>query len=215
MTSTTEKYLREFVTPFCRITDRNRGGMAVPDTGLVIKTSIPEVELQELTVRNALEFFQLVTQNRDHLTQFGDYQDLAQSTLEEIEAYFSNPADVNIRMGIWRGSELMGRVDLHPVEPRAYVLGYWIGSEYSGNGYVTASCRAMIDYGREQLGATDFWAGVTHGNERSIAVLERLGFRRVERLEGHTRFHLQTEKGKHCDVYLQMYGTDGLLEIGN
>mgnify|MGYP002408322204 FL=1 len=157
----------------------------------VLGTAVCQIELRELTGRDAQAYSELVQRNRRHLTQFGDYQELAASTLDEIEEYFANPPDDNVRMGIWQADELMGRIDLNPVEPGAFVLGYWIGSEYIGKGYVTAGCRALLDYGREALGATDYWAGVTHGNQRSVAVLERLGFCATERLEKHTRFHLK------------------------
>ncbi|NLJ25623.1 MAG: GNAT family N-acetyltransferase [Firmicutes bacterium] len=157
---------------------------------LILQTAIKEVWLGELTSQDTRAFYELVQRNREHLTQFGDYQELVASTLQDIEDYFAAPPVSNTRMGIWRGAdELMGRVDLAPVGPGAFVLGYWIGSEYVGYGYVTAACLALMDYGQEELGATDFWAGVTHGNDKSAAVLKRLGFRTVERLAKHTRFH--------------------------
>jgi len=158
-------------------------------------TAISGVELRELTGGDALAFYELVHRNRRHLTQYGDYRDLAASTLQDVESYFADPPDNNIRMGIWRrADELMGRVDLSPVAPGAFVLGYWIGSEYTGCGYVTGACRTLMDYATRELGAIDFWAGVTHGNRKSAAVLERLGFCFVERLEKHTRFHLKAQR---------------------
>ena len=82
-----------------------------------------DVWLRELTRRDVLAFYELVQTNREHLTQFGDYRELIASTLQDIESYFSDPPDQNTRMGIWRGAdELMGRVDLSPVEPGMFVL---------------------------------------------------------------------------------------------
>jgi len=143
-----------------------------------------------LTLRDASAFFRLVDANRDHLTQFGDYTELAGSTLEDITGYFANPRDNNVRMGVWISSELAGRVDLNPVAPGTLVLGYWLGRAYTGRGYATESCRAILDYGRRVLGASEFWAAVTHGNLRSVAVLSRLGFSAVETLPDRTRFRL-------------------------
>ena len=124
------------------------------------------------------------------MRQFGDYTELAGSTLEDITGYFANPPDNNVRMGVWVSRELAGRVDLNPVAPGTFVLGYWLGHAYTGRGYATESCRAILDYGRRSLGATEFWAGVTRGNLRSVAVLKRLGFSAVEALPDRTRFHL-------------------------
>ncbi len=69
----------------------------------------------------------------------------------------------------------------------------------AGRGFATAAVRALIDFGRAVLCATELWAGVTHGNEASIRVLERLGFEFVERLERHTRFHLATRPSRRAE----------------
>jgi ribosomal-protein-serine acetyltransferase len=39
------------------------------------------------------------------------------------------------------------------------------------------------------VGATDVYAGVTHGNGKSGAVLTRLGFKVAEVFETYTRYH--------------------------
>ncbi|GAA3503193.1 hypothetical protein GCM10019016_103030 [Streptomyces prasinosporus] len=39
------------------------------------------------------------------------------------------------------------------------------------------------------VGATEVFAGVTHGNDKSGAVLTRLGFKVAETLETYTRYH--------------------------
>ena len=156
-----------------------------------LPTSIPGVELRELTSGDAVAIFDLAARNRGHLTRFGDYEDLAASTLEDFEADLSEPPDDSLRMGIWRSDELMGRVDLHRVAPRTFVLGYWIGSEYAGNGYVTESCRALMDHARRVLDATEFWAGVRHVNHPSAGVVRRLGFSVFEELATRTRYRLR------------------------
>ena len=161
--------------------------MTVPN----LPTACAGVELRELTCREAEAFFDLVCANREHLTRFGDYEDLAASTLEDIEAYFADPPDSDLRMGIWQGHELVGRVDLSPVARRTFVLGYWIGSEYTGRGYATAACQALIDYARLAYGATEFWAGVKRGNLKSAALVSRLGFTAYEEMPTRTRYRLR------------------------
>jgi len=83
------------------------------------------------------------------------------------------------RFGIWLGQHLIGRIDLVHVAPPRYSLGYWRSYEAPGHGYATAACAALIDYARAQRGATDIFAGVTHGNDRSVALLQRLSFQPV------------------------------------
>ena len=101
-----------------------------------------------------------------------------------------DPENRNIRFGVWLNEHLIGRVDLNPRTPEDVVLGYWLGGEYTGHGYATAACRALIDYGRTTLGARTVWAGVTKGNTKSEAVLARLGFRFVSDQGTYTRFTL-------------------------
>lgn len=46
------------------------------------------------------------------------------------------------------------------------------------------------EHAAQALGATDIFAGATHANDRSAALLERLGFEPVAEFENHTRFRL-------------------------
>ena len=57
-------------------------------------------------------------------------------------------------------------------------------------GYATAARKALIDYGKAELDATDVLAGVTKGNAKSEALLGRLGFRAVEDRGTYTLFAL-------------------------
>ncbi len=67
-------------------------------------------------------------------------------------------------------------MDLNPVARKTFVLGYWIGSKYTGHGYVTAACQALMDYAQRALDATEFWAGIKPARRKSAGVAERLGF---------------------------------------
>lgn len=161
-----------------------------PKAGISLKTEISSVELHELTVRDSVAFFNLVQRNRRWLIRYGDYQDLVKSTVHDIQAEFSDQSKGALRMGIWRSEELMGRVDSFPVAPAAFGLGYWIGEEYSGKEYVTAACRAIMDFVSQTQKVNEYWAGVRHVNLESIAVVERLGFSVYEQLPERRRYRL-------------------------
>ena len=155
-----------------------------------VATELPELVLRELTADDCDAYYELVSRNRDHLRRHGDYAEECKATRDQVIAYFANPPDHNTRFGIWLGSWLIGRVGLNPVNPPHYTIGYWLSSDRSGNGYMTRACRAAISYGRDALGATDIFAGVTHGNDKSVAVLNRLGFAQVASFQDYDRYRL-------------------------
>ncbi|HPN06004.1 MAG TPA: GNAT family N-acetyltransferase [Hyphomonadaceae bacterium] len=55
-------------------------------------------------------------------------------------------------------------------------LGYWYGMPYWGLGYASEAARALMEWGRDQLGAKVFVAGHFADNPASGNVLRKLGF---------------------------------------
>ena len=156
---------------------------------LTLFTAMPDLRLAKLAPADAAAYYALVDRNRAHLTQHGDYLDLGEATPESVLADLTDPEHRNARFGIWLGEHLIGRVDLNPRTPGDFVLGYWLGGEYTGQGYATTACAALIAYGQEALGARTIWAGVTKGNTRSEAVLRRLGFVEISDQGTYPRFN--------------------------
>lgn len=152
-----------------------------------VRTSDPELVLRELTVSDAAAYYDLIDRNRDHLGQHGDYREERTATLAWVRESLQAPSN-GLRFGLWYRGALAGRADLHPKEPGHFVLGYWLGANYVGKGLMTTALEALMRHGRQALGATDFFAGVTHGNWRSVAVLRRLGFEVEAEEAGYTRF---------------------------
>lgn len=133
--------------------------------------------------------FALVQANAEHLTRFGDYKGDVAMTLTEWMEHFAEPEARDGLFRIVKEGVPVGLIHLVPVDPPRYGLGYWLAESATGRGYATAAVRAIVAYAREQRGATDVFAGVTHGNEKSGAVLSRCGFRPVAAFETYTRWH--------------------------
>jgi RimJ/RimL family protein N-acetyltransferase len=162
--------------------------LADRDRPLRVATAVPGLELSELLPADAVEYHQLISRNSEHLS--ADYAEEAAATLDAVRNYFLHPPDRNLRMGIRLHTRLIGRVDLNPVAPPRYAIGYWLDAASCGRGYATAACTALIAHARVRLGATDIYAGVRYGNDRSVALLARLRFTELARLATYTRFHL-------------------------
>src|SRR5215217_8151239 len=89
----------------------------------------------------------------------------------------------------WEQARHCGQqADLNARTPGNFVLGYWLGGEFTGKGYATAACKALIACGKAELGATNVYAGVTKGYAKSEALLARLGFRAIADRGTYTLF---------------------------
>lgn len=75
-------------------------------------------------------------------------------------------------------------------------LGYWLNKSYVGKGYMMECVKAIIQYAKNELHMKSINAFVIIEHEKSIALLERLGFVRKELLKNDTE-----NKGKKVDRY--------------
>lgn len=85
------------------------------------------------------------------------------------------------------------RVDL---EGRNAELGYLIAPDQQGKGYATEASDLCLTHAFDGLGLHKVWARVQAGNDASMRVLEKLGFRQ----EGVLREHWYGF-GDHVDEY--------------
>jgi RimJ/RimL family protein N-acetyltransferase len=81
-------------------------------------------------------------------------------------------------------------------DPRQAELGYTLAQQHQGHGYASEAVGALLGYAFEQLGLHRVMALVDCANERSVALLERVGMRR----EGHFLQHY-LHRGEYRDEY--------------
>ena len=155
----------------------------------MITTECPSLCLSRLSIDDIDAYYALIDRNRRHLTQHGNYLDMQTATRETVREELERPTP-NLVLGIRLDDVLIGRVDLIPKEPSTFVIGYWLGQEWLGRGYVTMACRTVIAHAHTSLDATTIYAGVTKDNDRSEAVLARLGFTLVQDMGSYNRFRL-------------------------
>ncbi len=160
----------------------------VPQPILEIQTVVAGLLVREHTAADAAPYYELVQTNRDHLTRHGDYAELVAATKNEIESQFAASGKGSVRCGIWKDDGLVGHVTLIYGDPPTWGLGFWLSEHASGHGYMTAAIAALLAYARSELQALEVLAGVTHGNQRSSAVLTRLGFTPIMEFPTYTRY---------------------------
>lgn len=70
-------------------------------------------------------------------------------------------------------------------------LGFVIGVPWQRQGYACEVCQAILAYGKEELGFTDFQALIMTGNEKSRTLCEKLGFVYQETVEVDRREYMR------------------------
>ncbi|MCO5084751.1 MAG: GNAT family N-acetyltransferase [Rhizobiaceae bacterium] len=70
------------------------------------------------------------------------------------------------------------KTDLAPFIPHGTLeIGWRLAPEFWGKGYVTEASRAWLDFAFDELGAPEVTSFAVWNNERSLAVMRRLGMR--------------------------------------
>lgn len=163
--------------------------MARGRQGMIVATEDPDLVLRPLASEDLEQYYDVVDRNRSHLTRHGDYGFYEDATFEAVRARFVERSGHTHRFGLWYSDELIGRLDLNPIEPPRWALGYWLDERFGGKGLMTNACVAAIRHART-LGATELYAGVSDGNEGSLRLLQRLGFEHLQDVQGRSRWRL-------------------------
>jgi len=88
------------------------------------------------------------------------------------------------------GERLIGAVNVMNIQRSASQsaqLGYWLGEGFSGQGHGRAAVKRVCHFCFRDLGLHRLEAAVRPDNERSIALLEALGFRPEGRARGYLK----------------------------
>lgn len=97
-------------------------------------------------------------------------------------------------------NEFIGCIGIKPSEENQIIqnLGYWIGKDYRGNGYVLEAIKKLIDLSFKELKVRKIEAGVYSPNKASQKVLLKVGFK----IEGVIRKSVILQDGKIADKIL-------------
>lgn len=133
----------------------------------------PGLTLIQLRTKDAEPLFELIDRNREHLSQHLDDTSEKYPTYDSVLESIVSPKDTKaLRFGIWAGDTLAGFVKFK----RRSELGYWIGREFQGQGYITRAASALCDYGFKTLKLNSIVAFSHKDNVQSHNVLKRIGF---------------------------------------
>lgn len=150
-----------------------------------------DLTLRLLTERDSSDFHQLVKKNRDFFSQSGaaisnlvSEEDAAKSVHKRCEEYINN---TGVSFAIRLNEALIGIIGIRALDwsNQKCSIGYFLSEEVAGKGIGTKSVVAVVSFCFEMLRLNRIEATTATINKRSIALLEKLGFKREGTLRQH------------------------------
>ncbi len=138
--------------------------------------------LSLLTQQHARSLFELTDRNREFLKPWFPWveftvnvKDTGKFIDDQARLYRDKKA---VQVVIKRANEIIGMIDFHEInlENEAGCIGYWLGEEFNGNGFMTSAVREMVSIGFSDLKLNRIEIQCATDNMKSRAIPERLGF---------------------------------------
>lgn len=102
-----------------------------------------------------------------------------------------------------RNDELIGAVSFPLWDDNEAVIGYWLGVEYWGNGYMPEAVTALINFAVSYLGISKVTALHLVENAQSRSVIQKLGLSYIE-----NRFDLIDGERREVCCYQAVVGAE-------
>ncbi|QKG19087.1 GNAT family N-acetyltransferase [Actinomadura verrucosospora] len=90
-------------------------------------------------------------------------------------------------LGVLRDGRLLGAVGLIPERPGSIELAYWLRPEERGKGIASRAVLAATGWAHAELAVPRIWLEIRPGNEPSLRLAERVGYRFEQRIPRHCR----------------------------
>lgn len=94
------------------------------------------------------------------------------------------PDDWNLNLGVWFEGRPVGTQSVHGrsfPETKTLGTGSWLGGRFQGRGVGTEMRAAVLELAFRGLGAERVTSGAIEGNEASLGVSRKLGYRQIGR----------------------------------
>lgn len=161
------------------------------------------IQLKSWDIKFAPELFVLTDKNRDHLAPWliwvPETKEVADSAKFITRVLAEMDDDSSLELGLWYQDKLIGCIGLHALsfKNRRASIGYWLDSDFQGQGIMTQSVTSLINYCYSTLNLNRLHIQASTENPHSYSIPERLGFTK----EGIAR-QFETINGRILD-YIQ------------
>lgn len=147
--------------------------------------------LSLLEINDADELYDLINRNRDHIGEWLKFPSItlraddSKAFIERTRIRYAK--DEGYWLGIWCEGKLVGSIGYLYLdqEDKKTEIGYWLGKEYEGKGFITKSIKVLINYAFDELNLNKIEIGVATENKKSLAIPEKLGFKREGELRDY------------------------------
>ena len=151
----------------------------------------PQIIVNAINDKETIEFMDAVATmdyTKKDALNFIEFLKYTENSIEELELGIF---DIDTK-------KFIGMCTLENINKEYSVceLGYWLDKKYVGKGYMTECANAIIQFAKNELNMKSINAFVITEHKRSILLLERLGFVRMQLLENDTK-----NKGKQANRY--------------
>lgn len=140
------------------------------------------VKLDILTAAYAITLFDLVQNNRDYLRKWLPWVDAVRNHMDQEHFVLSEQRrweeERGLTLGVSVNNHLIGALGFNKIDriDKTAEIGYWIAENHQKRGFVTDSCKKLMEFGLKNLGITTFIIICATENQRSQLIPRRLGF---------------------------------------
>ncbi|MEB3429201.1 GNAT family protein [Citroniella saccharovorans] len=159
------------------------------------------VEIRQITEKDADNLYNLIEKNKAFLSTWMDFFEKVDknSVVYSIEKWKKSMIlGESFEFGIFLNNDIIGMVSLI-IEKDGNLadLGYWLGEEYTKNGYATEAVSYVLEFAFTFLSLNKVQIKVHEDNFKSQNIPKRLGFRYDAILREHQRLH-----GRYVNLFL-------------
>ena len=140
------------------------------------------IQLEITSEKFATQLFNVINNNRAHLSEFLSWVEHMQS-IENMREYLKNCELLNeekkeVSFVILLSDNPVGRIGLHylNLQNKTGAIGYWLDKNEEGKGIITKSCLKLIDYGFNEINLNRIEIKAAVKNFKSQAITTKLNF---------------------------------------
>lgn len=144
---------------------------------IVLTSEGDSVELRQLVIEDAEDYFRLVDLSRDNQPQFRGPISEKYLTVKAVRDSILKPENpCKLRFGIWDNGVMVGSNNLTPLGKNRAEIGDWVAKEYLGRGYAVRAGKLLVDFAFNQLELVELVGLIDVGNNASCRTAEKAGF---------------------------------------